>query len=46
MKHPQHDQAFVVESVLEHVGSTENLHHDLAIFFPACDRPPELWMLR
>lgn len=46
MKYPKHDQALFVEAVLKYIRSTENLQHDLAIFFPARDRPPESWMLR
>jgi hypothetical protein len=46
VKHPQHDQTFFVKAVLKHISSTENLQHDLAIFFPARDLSPELWMLR
>jgi hypothetical protein len=41
VKYPEHDQAFFVEAVLKYISCTENLQHDLAIFFPARDRPPE-----
>jgi hypothetical protein len=46
VKYPQHDQAFLVEAVLKHISSTENLQHDLAIFFPARNRPTKFWMVR
>jgi hypothetical protein len=40
----QHHQTLAIEAILKHVSRAENLQYDLAIFFPASNRPTELRM--
>jgi hypothetical protein len=42
----QHHQTLAIEAILKHVSRAENLQYDLAIFFPASNRPTELRMFR
>ena len=46
MNHLQHHKTFAIEAILKHISRAENLQYDLAIFFPAGYRSPELRMLR
>ena len=41
VKYAEHDEACAIEPILEHVGSVENLQHQLPILTSPCERPAE-----